>query len=144
MHANVRTLRGQHGDATSMIERLTEGARCYRGGNDAKLLAVQIGKLARLLRLHFAQEDCTLYAPLLASLDREVARVASDYFEDFHGLAERLDLFAIRWCSADAIAGRFGLFREELTAISDALARRIMLEEAYLYPLLEAEVRKAA
>ena len=147
MLGTTHTLKRQHGDARLMIEQLLDrSGRAPRAG-DAEALALQMAKLVSLLRLHFVQEDCTLYGPLLDSSDPDVARVARDYFEDLHGLADKLDLFAYRWCDAAAIGAGFGRFRHELQMICDALSRRIALEEAYLYPLLEritAEERRAA
>ena len=147
MARTTHILKRQHGAATAMIEQLLDrSGRAPRDG-DSEAMALQLTKLVSLLRLHFMQEDCTLYGPLLDSSDTDAARVARDYFEELHGLADTLDLFAYRWCDAAAIAAGIGRFRHELQMLCDALLRRIALEEAYLYPLLErrsAEARRAA
>lgn len=121
-----------------MIDRLLNLARNCEGHDQAYCLALQVAKLASLLRTHFAQEDCALYAALFDCGDSEVSRIALDYFQELGGLAERLEMFAFRWCSADTIRAGFQAFRPELTELCGQLQRRIALENAYLYPLAES------
>ena len=130
-------LREQHATASSMIDRLLKLAERCDGDDRAYCIALQVAKLASLLRVHFAQEDCTLYACLFDCGDPEVSRIALDYFQDLGGLAEKLEMFAFRWCSATAINARFDEFKPGLTELCSQLSRRIALENAYLYPLAE-------
>ena len=127
----------QHNAASAMIERLLKLSETCDSHDQAYILALQVAKLASLLRVHFAQEDCTLYATLFDCGDPEVSRIALDYFQDLGGLAEKLEMFAFRWCTADAISRGFDRFRPELVELCAELARRIALENAYLYPLAE-------
>ena len=128
----------QHQAATALIDRLLKLSETCDGRDQAYCLALQVAKLACLLRVHFAQEDCTLYATLFDCGDPEVSRIALDYFQDLGGLADKLEMFAFRWCTADAINSGFDRFRPELVELCTELARRIALENAYLYPLAES------
>jgi hypothetical protein len=130
-------LREQHEAGAAMIDRLLKLSETCTDYDQAYCLALQVAKLASLLRVHFAQEDCTLYATLFDCGDPEVSRIALDYLQDLGGLAEKLEMFAFRWCSADAINAGFSRFRPELVELCAQLARRIALENAYLYPLAE-------
>lgn len=121
-----------------MIDRLLKLAEACDSENQAYCLALQVAKLASLLRVHFAQEDCTLYATLFDCGDPEISRIALDYFQELGGLAERLEMFAFRWCSGSAIQQDFDRFRPELVELCGQLARRIALENAYLYPLADS------
>ena len=131
-------LRAQHAAASAMIDRLLKLAERCDSHDQAYCLALQVAKLTSLLRVHFAQEDCFLYATLFDCGDPEVSRIALDYFQEWGGLAERLEMFAFRWCSPDTISAGFRSFRPELTELCGQLLRRIALESAYLYPLVES------
>ena len=131
-------LREQHGAASAMIERLLKLADRCDGDDQAYCIALQVAKLASLLRVHFAQEDCTLYACLFDCGDPEISRIALDYFQDLGGLAEQLEMFSFRWSAGAAINAGFTEFRLELTELYAQLSRRIALENAYLYPLADS------
>ena len=131
-------LRAQHDAAATMIDRLLKLAEAGSTYEHAYCLALQVAKLTSLLRVHFAHEDCTLYATLFDCGDPEVSRIALDYFQELGGLADRLEMFAFRWCSADTIRAGFQSFRAELTELCGQLQRRIALENAFLYPLAES------
>ena len=131
-------LREQHSAASAMIERLTKLSAVCDTRDQAYCLALQVSKLASLLRVHFAQEDCVLYAALFDCGDPDVSRIALDYFQDMGGLAEKLEMFAFRWCSPDTIHAGHASFRPELEELCAQLSRRIALETAYLYPLAES------
>ena len=138
-------LRDQHQSAAGMIERLLKLSEACASHDQAYCLALQVAKLASLLRVHFAQEDCTLYATLFDSGDSEISGIALDYFQELGGLAEKLEMFAFRWCSADTIRAGFNRFRPELSDLCAQLSRRMALENAYLYPLAETvTARKVA
>ena len=125
-----------------MIERLLKLSETCETHDQAYCLALQVAKLSSLLRVHFAQEDCTLYATLFDCGDPEVSRIALDYFQELGGLAEKLEMFAFRWCSATAIQAGFQKFRPELVDLCAQLSRRMALENAYLYPLAESVVAR--
>ena len=134
---HVDQLHEQHVSASALIERLLKLAENCESHDQAYCVALQVAKLASLLRVHFAHEDCTLYATLFDCGDPEISSLALDYFQEIGGLAEKLEMFAFRWSSADAIRAGFRTFRPELTDLCGQLARRIALETAYLYPLAE-------
>jgi hypothetical protein len=135
-------LRHQHDAAAAMIDRLLKLSQSCDGYDQAYCLALQVAKLASLLRVHFAQEDCTLYATLFDCGDPEVSRIGLDYFQELGGLAEGLEMFAFRWSSPDTIRAGYTSFRPELIDLCGQLQRRIALENAFLYPLAESILGK--
>ena len=135
-------LREQHSTAASMIDRLLKLADRCEGDDQAYCIALQVAKLASMLRVHFAQEDCTLYACLFDCGDPEVSRIALDYFQELGGLAEKLEMFAFRWCSGTAIKSGFAQFNPALAELCGQLSRRIALENAYLYPLADSVLER--
>ena len=130
-------LREQHDTASAMIGRLLKLSDACDTFDQAYCQALQVAKLASLLRVHFAQEDCTVYATLFDCGDPEVSRIALDYFQELGVLAEKLEMFAFRWCSPDTIHAAFSAFKPELAELCAQLTRRIALENAYLYPMAE-------
>ena len=128
-------LRKQHDDALAMADRLIDLIDGYGGESDAMPIAVQFSKLAGLLRVHFAQEDVLLYPALVASGDRQIARLALTYVAEMGGLANELESFAKRWPSSAVIAGSFPEFAAAARELVLALAVRIERENRFLYPL---------
>ena len=83
-------LRAQHDAAATMIDRLLKLAETGSTYEQAYCLALQVAKLTSLLRVHFAHEDCTVYATLFDCGDPDVSRIALDYFQELGGLADRV------------------------------------------------------
>lgn len=137
-------LRNQHDAAMGMAEHLLDLIDAYRCEADALPIAVQITKLIGLLRVHLAQEDVQLYPELVASGDREIAKMALAYVAEMGGLAHELEQFARRWSSSAVIATDFADFAEAARELVLQLAFRIERENRYLYPLVEPPARQAA
>jgi hypothetical protein len=137
-------LRGQHDAAMSMADRLIDLIDEYRGEADALPIALQFNRLVGLLRVHLAQEDVQLYPELVASGDRDIARLALAYVSEMGSLASELELFAKRWTSSAVIASEFETFAEDARDLVLKLAFRIERENRHLYPLAELLPRKAA
>ena len=137
-------LRDQHDAAMCMAERLLGMVDDYRGPADALPIALQVGRLVGLLRVHLAQEDVQLYPKLIASGDREIAKLALAYVAEMGGLANELELFARHWSSSAVIAAGFADFAEAARDLVLQLAFRIERENRHLYPLAERPVRRAA
>jgi hypothetical protein len=141
------SLRHQHDTALAMSDRLFDLMDGYDGGRDAYDIAMQLNKLVGLLRIHLAQEDVQLYPELIASQDKEVAKLARSYANEMGGLAIELEIFAQHWSCSAGIVSNFEEFREATSTLLLHLAVRIERENRHLYPLADAAAalkRKAA
>jgi hemerythrin-like domain-containing protein len=137
-------LRNQHDAALCMADRLLDLVADYRCEADALPIALQLNKLVGLLRVHLAQEDVQLYPRLLASGDRDIAKLALSYVSEMGGLAHELEQFIRRWSSSAVIAADFADFAEAAQELVLQLSFRIERENRYLYPLAKPPARQAA
>ena len=140
----IDILRAQHDEALAMADRLIELADHYDPRSAGIPLLMQFNRLLGLLRVHLAHEDVELYPALTASRDPLVARTAQRFVDEMGGMAIELECFARRWSSSASIAGNIEEFREGAHTLMLTLAVRIERENRILYPLVEAEARKAA
>lgn len=130
-------LRRQHDAAVDLIdqiqtlsERLAEAAVPYQ-------ISMLLAKLTGLLRIHFAQEDKTLYPYMIQSAHDHAARTAADFQTEMGGLAPVYEAFARRWASADQLRADATGFRAGSAAVFGALAKRVEQENEILYPLAD-------
>lgn len=131
-------LRQQHEAALDMAQRLLDLMDAYRPGAPAFPILMQLNRLYGILRIHLAQEDVGLYRMLMASSDRDIARIARQYVDEMGGLAIDLECFAQHWSCSASIASNFEEFSEAARALMLELAVRIEREDKYLYPLADA------
>src|SRR3989337_4600313 len=114
---STHLLRSQHKDAIAMIDRLFNQLTHYNGASDAYGIALQLAKLTQLMRVHFAQEDYTLYPKLMASPDGDVAETARAFQSESGALWSQFEAFVRHWSTSTAIPLNFGQFRTEWSAI---------------------------
>ena len=138
---STHLLRAQHNDAIAMIDRLFGQLASYSGASDAFSIALQLAKLTQLMRVHFAQEDYTLYPALLASADPEVAEAARAFQRESGELWSQFEAFVRHWSTSTAIALNFGQFQADGSAIFHAIEDRCRRENDLLFPLAEARRR---
>lgn len=138
---SMHLLRSQHRDAVAMIDRLFSQLANYTGPGDAYGIALQLAKLTQLMRVHFAQEDYTLYPKLIASTDANVAETARAFQSESGELWSQFEAFVRHWSTSTAIAGNFGQFRTEGGTIFHAIEDRCRRENDLLFPLAEANRR---
>ena len=138
---STHLLRSQHKDAIGMIDRLFSQLTNYGGPGDAYGIALQLARLTQLMRVHFAQEDYTLYPALLASTDLEVAEAAGAFQRESGELWGQFEAFVRHWSTSTAIAANFDQFQAEGIAICHAIEDRCRRENDLLFPLAEANKR---
>lgn len=138
---NTHLLRSQHRDAVVMIDRLFSQLTNYSGPTDAYGIALQLARLTQLMRVHFAQEDYTLYPALIASADLEIAEAAKAFQRESGELWGQFEAFVRHWSTSTSIAANFDQFRSEGIAICHAIEDRCRRENDLLFPLAEANKR---
>lgn len=93
-------------------------------------------KLASVLVRHLKTEDWVLYPNMLQSEHTDVREAARKLQEQIGSLADAFRLHMECW-SALSIENNWVSYRHEAITLLKALERRIMLEEADLYPLAQ-------
>jgi hypothetical protein len=141
---SLKCLRQQHHDAGEMAATIVSCMTAYRDEFDAMPIALLIGKLNALLRVHLAYEDTVLYPMMIDSADAEVAARASGFREEAGSLAPKFEEFARRWSGPSIIAILFDQFREEATELLVDLGARIEREHDLIYPLAERALTATA
>ena len=141
-------LRRQHEAAVAIVERILSRAEGLERDGVPYEVSLLLAKLTGTLRIHFAQEDKTLYPHMIASTHPDAAATASAFQREMGGLAGQFEAFAARWQTATALAADPNGFRSEAAAIFAALGNRIQREDNQLYPLADAiedwQVRRSA
>lgn len=140
--SRTKSLRRQHDAASEIVAQistLTEGLVAKPDRNHAYAVAMALGKLTGLLRIHFAQEDKMLYPALMASPDMDVAGVAKRFFDEMGSIGPAFGAFVQRWNSGDAILANPKGFRDDSGRLFGDLMQRIERENSILYPLADAE-----
>lgn len=138
----TENLRRQHDSALRIAGEITTEANklaaepCRR---HAVIVTLQLAKLTGLLKIHFAQEDRSLYPSLMASSRSGVAEVARNFVEEMGQIGPLYEAFAAKWSNADRLVTEPGLFKSECASIFGALAGRIERETNELYPLADTE-----
>jgi hypothetical protein len=141
--ARTNTLRRQHDAAVALVGDIQRKIGSYRGAADVHAILLSLAKLDGLLRIHFAQEDRSLYPAMISNPDPQVADTAAAYQQEMGELGMAFAKYVARWSGSGSIAGNFPLFRDESASVFAALADRIERENNHLYPLAD-DMRSAA
>ena len=131
-------MRAQVDAANAMLDRIRIGMNAYDGDAAAYPLALDLSRLAGILRIHFALADRNLYPFLIASDCPATAAVAQDFKREICTLANRFERFNLRWSSSIAIAANVTLFRGEAAVMIMAIRRRLRRETTELFPIADA------
>jgi hemerythrin-like domain-containing protein len=146
--SRTANLRRQHDAAVTLVTRITERAEALEEDGVPYEVGMMLAKLTGTLRIHFAQEDRTLYPHMIASAHPDASATAAAFQAEMGGLSGRFEAFAARWQSATLLAADPSGFRAEAAAVFGALAQRIEREDSQLYPLADAiedwQVRRTA
>jgi hemerythrin-like domain-containing protein len=141
-------LRRQHDVAVELVTDIVDRSARIETSEDAYRLSVQLAKLTGLLRIHFVQEDRTLYPYMIASSNPAASETAHAFSAEMGGLSQVFEAFARKWTSSEAILGDAVGFRRESGSVFAALGARIVRENEELYPLADSiqphEVRRTA
>ena len=136
--ARTTIMRAQVDAANAMLDRIRIGMNAYDGDSAAYPLALDLSRLAGILRIHFALADRSLYPFLIASNCPATAALAQDFKREICTLANRFERFNLRWSSSIAIAGNVTLFRGEAAVMIMAIRRRLRREMSDLFPVADA------
>lgn len=119
------------------MQKLSTAIGNYSGSADAYPIAIDLAKLTGLLRIHFAQEDRSLYPEMMASSSNEVAATAATFQREMGDIGPIFEKFVERWGTSAAIAAAFATFRIEASVLFARLADRIRRENEELYRLAD-------
>ena len=136
--SRTANLRRQHDAAIDLVAQIAESSKAPESRDRAYRIAVLLAKLTGMLRIHFVQEDKTLYPYMTASTNVTAVTKAHEFQDEMGGLGAAFEAFAKRWSTSAAIARDFDQFRRESEHIFGALGERIKRENEELYPLADA------
>lgn len=146
--SRTTNLKKQHDVAIGIVGQIGQRIDAWSGPEDAYPIGLLLAKLTGLLRIHFVQEDVTLYPYMRDSSDQQAAATARAFQSEMGDLGGRYEEFAARWSASAAIAKDFDGFRRESQGLFAALGRRIARENEELYPLADAigaaQIRRSA
>lgn len=131
-------LRAQVSAAQAMLDRISVAIEIYSDHASAYPLALDLSRLAGVLRIHFSLGDRHLYPFLLASGQEETVAIAHGFQREIRHLGLCYDRFMQRWSSSRAIASSLPQFRREAEVMLTALDDRLKREIRDLLPLAEA------
>lgn len=141
-------LRRQHDAAIELVAEINALAERLEEKGVPYQLGLLLAKLTGTLRIHFAQEDKTLYPYMIASAHTEAKETAHGFQEEMGGLSRAFAEFSERWNSAGRLAADPAGYRADSRVILDALVDRIRREDALLYSLADTvedwQVKKTA
>jgi hypothetical protein len=141
--SRTRNLRRQHDAAVALVEKIVAATLNYAGREDAVKISLLLAKLHGSLRIHFAQEDCSLYPFMMDSAHPEAGATAEAFQSEMGNLASTFRDFAQGWSAADAIAADLSTFRRQSEQVFGALLTRIERENIFsiLWQKRSAEIR---
>lgn len=134
------SLRRQHDAAMALISEIvaaTAKLSASPGREQIIPISTALAKLTGLLKIHFAQEDQSLYPSMLRSGQADVAEVARRFIDEMGQIGPIYASFVESWSSNDAIAGDPAGFRAASHTVFSALANRIERENSVLYALAD-------
>ena len=132
----TRLYREQHDRLRSHVAKMLEA---NAEPEHKKLLA----QLAGSVKMHLKAEDDSLYPHLLAHRDAAVRAKATQLKQSMGDLATTFDAFYTHWIKPGAIAADTPRYRSEMSAVIDALAARMDLEDRELYDLADRALLSA-
>ena len=136
--ARTTIMRAQVDAANAMLDRIRIGMNAYQGDASAYPLALDLSRLAGILRIHFSIADRNLYPFMIEAGSPATAAMAKDFQREICTLANRFERFNQRWSSSSAIASNIALFRGEAAMMIMAIRRRLRRETRELFPLADA------
>ncbi|MBF0502116.1 MAG: hemerythrin domain-containing protein [Candidatus Riflebacteria bacterium] len=116
---------------TGLLERLHEPMEI----NDSMEVLRNLGILAEKIRLHLAQEDNLLYPYFFRHPNTEVRETAQRYMASMGNLNQTFQEYLHRWNVPEKISHGPQDFIQETKLVFEVMAKRMLSEEAELYPL---------
>jgi hypothetical protein len=103
----------------------------------------RLARFAGKLGVHAAMEERALYPRLLQDTDPAVRAKARSLLDDVGGLYDAFFAYTKRWSDPETLRARPSEFVAETYRILKILGRRMMQEDAELYPLVDARAAAA-
>ncbi|MFZ2958599.1 MAG: hemerythrin domain-containing protein [Candidatus Ozemobacteraceae bacterium] len=125
----------QHHEILALMTEALERLHGVMERNDSIEMLRKLSILAEKIRLHLAQEDQLLYPALFRHPNSEVRETAQRYLTSMGNLNETFQEYLHRWNVPEKICQEPQDFIQKTKVVFDALAKRILSEEANLYPL---------
>lgn len=133
----TQSFRAQHAEILAIAKEIAASLQPATLAKDADRVRMLLAKLAGVLNVHLAMEDKSLYPNLLAS--PKTVAIAKRFMDEMGTLAGSFKSFMGKWPNGQSIQRSSSEFAKELTAIFDAIAKRIQREEKELYPLVDGQ-----
>lgn len=130
---DTQTLRSQHDE----IRRAAQELATVTMDGDGTTIREALSRLSVLLDVHLTYANSSFYPALFKHADPEVRRIAKVYQDSMGKLAGVYTEFRTRWMRAVAIENDADGFNKELAHVVGALDKRIALEDATLYSMID-------
>ncbi len=102
-------------------------------------VCLELSRLAGIVKIHLSLEDKNLYPRMLEHADASVRETAQEYQRSMGDLAPVYLAFHEKWMRSGAIEKDRQLFIKEFTGVREALKKRIELENANLYDVIDKQ-----
>ena len=134
---DTRGFRQEHDILLRSASRLAGLAATLQTRDDAVSVRALIDGMNTSLVDHLTKEDMELYPEMMRSEDRMLQTMAREAFEDMGLLHGAWVAYRNQW-TTDRILGNVSTFNAATSALVEALATRIAMENELLYPAAES------
>ncbi len=125
----------QHQEILALMTEALERLHKPMERNESMEMLRKLSFLAEKIRFHLAQEDQLLYPDLFRHPNSEVRETAQRYMTSMGNLNQTFQEYLHRWSVPEKICQEPQDFILKTKVVFDALAKRMLSEEAELYPL---------
>jgi len=129
--------RRQHQDLLDLAAEIGGHLTPARLAGEAGEVRRLFAQLAGRLNVHARMENQALYPRLLAHPEAEIREHAAALFGEVGGIYDALGAFLQAWPTAAAIEAAPGDFIRQAMRVFRLLGKRMLREEAELYPLVD-------
>lgn len=119
------------------LRTLLDGMSRFLVPLDAGACRAGLERLSTVLKVHLALEDKALYPHLITHDNPDVRRTAGEFQFHMGRLAQEFEAFHARWSRPGEIESSAYEFAVEYRELSEALRRRMDMEDTTLYVLVE-------
>lgn len=102
---------------------------------NAEAIVWQLTSTSEMIEMHLTAEDRILYPAFARAMDPSIAQVSKRFQKEMGDLAAVYTAFIARWNLAAKVAADPEGFRDDATAVFNALLHRVQRENRELYPL---------
>jgi hemerythrin-like domain-containing protein len=135
--SRTRTFKRQHAELRHLAAEIRDLLRPEDIEKDAREVRTKIARFAGLLRVHNKMESDALYPELLEHHDAHVRETAQKLLSELGPVYAQFDAYEKRWKTVEALQADARRFVLDTLALYETLARRMRIEDASLYTLVE-------